>query len=320
LANGEEQTANMKDVLVIYYTQTGQQKEILDNLLAPLEADSEVKLTFHRIQPVSDYPFPWDGHSFFDAFPESFLRIPCPLTAVEEDVLNKEYDLIILGYQVWYLSPSIPFNSFLKSEAAIRLLNGKPVITVINCRNMWVMAQEKVKKSLHEIGANHVGNVVLADRHPNHVSVITIVHWMMKGRKNSYLGLFPKPGVSDKDIAESSRFGPSIITHLKNNDYATLQAALVGLGAVVVKPVLVFTDKRANTLFAKWAKLIRSKGLPGEAARRPWLKAFNYYLLFAIWVLAPVVSLLFLILHLPFLSLIRKEKRYYQSVNFKTPR
>lgn len=310
----------MKKVLVVYYTQTGQQKEILDQLLSPLEADPAVELTYHRIQPVSDYPFPWDGYTFFDAFPESFLQIPCPLQPMDDAIRQSEYDLIILGYQVWYLSPSIPFNSFLKSDEGLQLLKDKPVITVINCRNMWVMAQEKVKRLLHGVGANHVGNVVLVDRHVNHVSVITIVHWMMKGRKDSYLGLFPKPGVSDEDIAGARRFGTPIATHLKNNDYSTLQSTFVGMGAVMVKPLLVFTDKRANTLFAKWAQLIRSKGLPGETARRPWLKGFNYYLLFAIWVLAPIVSLLFLIVHLPFLSLIRKEKRYYQSVNFKTPR
>ena len=310
----------MKKVLVVYYTQTGQQKEILDNMLQPLIADPGVTLTFLRIRPVPDYPFPWDSHRFFDAFPESFLQIPCPLEPVDEQILQDDYDLIVLGYQVWYLSPSIPFHSFLKSEAANRLLKGRPVVTVINCRNMWVMAQEKVKKILHEIGANHVGNVVLVDRHLNHVSVITIVHWMMTGRKDAYLGIFPKPGVSDEDIQAASRFGTPVLTHLKSNAYEGLQQELVALGAVRIKPLLVFVDKRANVLFAKWARLIRSKGLPGERSRKPWLKAFNYYLLFAIWILAPIVSLLFLILHLPFLSLIRKETRYYQSVNFKTPR
>jgi len=310
----------MKKVLVVYYTQTGQQKEILDNMLQPLIADPGVTLTFLRIRPVPDYPFPWDSHRFFDAFPESFLQIPCPLEPVDEQILQDDYDLIVLGYQVWYLSPSIPFHSFLKSEAANRLLKGRPVVTVINCRNMWVMAQEKVKKTLHEIGANHVGNVVLVDRHLNHVSVITIVHWMMTGRKDAYLGIFPKPGVSDEDIQAASRFGTPVLTHLKSNAYEGLQQELVALGAVRIKPLLVFVDKRANVLFAKWARLIRSKGLPGERSRKPWLKAFNYYLLFAIWILAPIVSLLFLILHLPFLSLIRKETRYYQSVNFKTPR
>src|SRR5690606_2600314 len=310
----------MKRVLVIYYTQTGQQKQILDRLLAPLEVDADVELTYHRIAPVSDYPFPWDGHSFFDAFPESFLQLPCALEPVDQAVLQQDYDLIILGYQVWYLSPSIPFNAFLKSEAAHRLLHGKPVVTVINCRNMWVMAHEKVKRLLHDIGASHVGHIARVDRHLNHVSVITIVHWMMTGRKDAYLGIFPKPGVSDKDIAQSDQFGTPILAHVKRGDYSTLQAELLERGAVMIRPVLVFTDKRANTLFAKWAKLIRSKGEPGASSRRPWLKAFNYYLLFAIWVLAPIVSLLFLILHLPFLSLIKTETKYYKSVHFKMPR
>src|SRR5690606_19271382 len=151
---------------------TGQQREILDRLLSPLAADAAVELTFHQITPVVDYPFPWDGHSFFDAFPESFLQLPCEIEPIDDEILQQDYDLIILGYQVWYLSPSIPFNSFLKSEAARKLLHGKPVVTVINCRNMWVMAQEKAKRLLHDIGANHVGNVVRVDRHLNHDSVI----------------------------------------------------------------------------------------------------------------------------------------------------
>ncbi|MGK6351642.1 hypothetical protein [Parapedobacter sp. DT-150] len=310
----------MKKVLIIYYSQTGQQKEILDNILKPLAADPEVELTFHRIQPVEDYPFPWESRRFFDVFPESFLRIPCALQPMDERLLQQDYDLIILGYQVWYLSPSIPFNSFLQSEEANLLLKGKPVITVINCRNMWAMAQEKVKKSLHGMGANHVGNVALVDRHLNHISVITVVHWMMGGKKDSYLGIFPKPGVSDQDISASTKFGVPIRAHVKEGNYTTLQGELIRLGAVRVKPILVFTDKRANTMFAKWASIIRSKGLPGTAARKPWLNAFNYYLLFAIWVLAPIVSLLFLILHLPFLSIIRKEAKYIQSINFKESR
>lgn len=310
----------MKKVLVVYYTQTGQQKEILDNLLAPLAEDPGVELSFHRIRPVADYPFPWGSFSFFDAFPESFLQIPCALEPIDQQILQEDYDLIVLGYQVWYLSPSIPFNSFLKSDEAKVLLSGKPVVTVINCRNMWVMAQEKVKKALYELHANHVGNVALVDRHLNHISVITIVHWMMKGRKDSYLGLFPKPGVSERDIHESRKFGTSLLQHLRSGDYTTLQSEWVEQEAVRIKPVLVFTDKRANSMFAKWAKLIRSKGLPQAESRKPWLKAFNYYLLFAIWVLAPIVTLLFLILHLPFLSLVRKETKYYQSVQFKKPR
>src|SRR2546430_11934581 len=35
----------------------------------------------------------------------------------------------------------------LKSESGIRLLRGRPVVTVIACRNMWLIAQETDRKS-----------------------------------------------------------------------------------------------------------------------------------------------------------------------------
>lgn len=307
----------MKKVLVIYYTQTGQQKEIAEHIVMPLVADPEVEVTYHQIRPKKEYPFPWDKNDFFDAFPESFLQIPCALEPVSPAVLSDTYDLIILSYQVWYLSPSIPVNSFLRSAEAHTLLHGKPVVTVVGCRNMWVTAQEKVKLLLNNASAHLVGNIALADRHLNHVSLITLVRWMMKGKKDVYLGIFPKPGVSEKEIRESSRFGETLLAHLKIGNFETLQSQLISQKAVVVKPLLVFIDKRGNFMFSKWSKKIRKKGIPGDPARKPWLKLFNYYLFVALWFAAPIVSLLFLILHLPFISRIRRGIKYYQSVSLK---
>ena len=60
-------------------------------------------------------------------------------------ILNKKYDLIVFGHQVWYLSPSIPINSFLQNNISKKLFENTPVVTVIGCRNMWIMAQEKIK-------------------------------------------------------------------------------------------------------------------------------------------------------------------------------
>lgn len=310
-------SGKLKQVLIVYYTQTGQQKEILDNLLAPLLADRSVALTWHRITPVQDYAFPWTKARFFDVFPESFRQTPCPLQPVPESIMTGSYDLVIFGYQIWYLSPSIPANAFLMSEEGRQLLARKPVITVIGCRNMWVMAQEKVKRLLKNAGAQLVGHIVLADRHINHVSLITIVHWMMKGKKDAYLGIFPKPGVSDKDIREASRLGTPVLTHLHSGDYTGLQDTLISLRAVTVKPLLVFIEKRGSAIFARLSALIHKKGSPGSPQRSPWLKLFNYYLLFALWIIAPIVSVLFMLLYLPLLPVIYKEKKYYKSIYYK---
>lgn len=306
----------MKKVLVVYYSQSGQLSEIVKNICQPIEAD-EISVTYYKIEMEREFPFPWKKSEFFDVFPESFLQVPNKLEPIPSEVLNTDFDLIILGHQVWYLSPSIPINSFLKLPEAKTIFNNTPVVSVIACRNMWVMAQEKVKILLKNCNANLVGNIVLADRHINHISVITIVQWMFTGVKKRFLGIFPKPGVSQKDIDESTKFGDVILNGLKSDCYKSLQENLLKNKAVVVKPFLVLADSRANILFGKWANLINSKGASGSKKRVIWLKLFNYYLLFAIWVIAPIVFILFLLTYLPFWGKIQKEKKYYSSIDLK---
>ncbi|NND87981.1 MAG: dialkylresorcinol condensing enzyme DarA, partial [Flavobacteriaceae bacterium] len=163
----------MKEVLVLYYTQTGQLSEILEQITTELGTD-EVQITYQQILPTKPFPFPWNDTEFYGAFPESFLQIPQSIEPLPTSVMEKKYDLVILGYQVWFLTPSIPINSFLKTTAAKKILDNTPVITVIGCRNMWVMAQEKMKRLLKDCNAKLVGNIALVDRNINHISVITI--------------------------------------------------------------------------------------------------------------------------------------------------
>jgi len=307
----------LKKVLVIYYTQSGQLLEIAKNVTRNLSDSEEVDLTFYEIKLKNDFPFPWDRKYFYNIFPETFLQIPNELVDTDNPVLKKKYDLIILSYQVWYLTPSIPTNSFLKADIAKHLFENTPVITLIGSRNMWIMAQEKVKKLLEKNKAKLVGNIALVDRHINHISVITIIHWMFTGVKKRFLGIFPKPGVSDKDIDESIKFSPVILRNLIDGNYDNLQKELMEKDAVKIKPFLIVMDKRANFLFGKWSNLIFTKGAANSKERRPWIKMFNIYLIFAIWIIAPIVFLLFLLTFLPRMGKIKRDKQYYSSVELK---
>lgn len=300
----------MKNVLVIYYSQSGQLEEIARNIAKPFLVDQEVSVTYLNIEMVKPYPFPWQPARFFDVFTESFLQIPAEIKEPSQDVFAQKYDLVVLAYQVWYLSPSIPITSFLKSESAKQLLGNTPVVTVIGCRNMWALAQEKVKKLLKDVNASLVGNIALVDRHINHISVITIVEWMFTGKKEKYLGIFPKPGVSEKDIAESTKFGAVILNRLKANSFAGMQDNLVAIGAVEIRPFLIEMDKKANKMFKIWANLIIKK----TNSRTAWLKGFYIYLLIAIWVMSPIVYILHLITFPLKYAKIKKEKEYYKGV------
>lgn len=303
----------MKEVLIIYYSQSGQLTDILKNIVSTISEEG-VNISYYEIVPKKKFPFPWKQEEFYGAFPETFLQIPTPLESGSSEILQKKYDLVILGYTVWYLTPSIPINSFLKSAEAKTLLNNTPVVTVSASRNMWIMAQEKMKRLLVANNANLVGNIALVDRNLNHISVITIVHWLMGGKKTKMLGVFPKPGVSDADIEAASRFGAPIKEALLENEYSKLQENLLGLEAVKVDSSLIATDIRGNMVFTKWANhLIKKEG----EERKKWLVFFKYYLLFAIWLIAPIVFIVFLITYLPMYRKIQREKAFYSSVALK---
>ncbi len=300
----------MKNVLVIHYSQSGQATEIAKTLVQPLVNDNEVAVTYYEIVPEEPFPFPWTKETFFDVFPESFQQVPVPLKPVPPDVLETKYDLVILSYQVWYLSPSIPVNSFLKSDVAGQILNNTPVVTVISCRNMWMLAQEKVKALLHQKGALLKGNVAFVDKAGNLVSVVTIVDWMFSGIKRKYLGIFPLPGVSNQDIRGASVYGDLIREGLHRNDYDNLQMKIVSHGGVYVSLYLVSVDRKGNFIFEKWSRFIRNR----KKSRAAWLKVFYIYLFLAIWVISPIVFILHALTY-PFT--IKKRKKiiaYFQSV------
>lgn len=306
----------MKEILVIYYSQTGQLFDILKNITNSIEG-SDFKIYYHNILPKDEFEFPWPQQDFYNTFPESFLQIPTELKDGDPELLNKKYDLVILGYQVWYLTPSIPINSFLKSDNAKKVLKDTPVVTIVACRNMWVQAQEKMKRLLTAAQAQLVGHIALVDRHINHISVITISHWMFSGKKDHYLGIFPRPGVSEKDIKEASRFGSPIKNALLKNNFSKLQSNLLKVDAVHINPFLVLTDKRGNLIFKKWADFITKKGNKVSPERLKWIGIFKYYLLFAIWVIAPIVFIVFLLTYIPKYNKIKREKAYYSSVSLK---
>src|SRR4051812_1562839 len=132
-----------KKVLAIYYTQSGQLGDIVDHLTEPLiQAGLSVEKV--SINLAKNYPFPWTGTSFFSVMPDCVLDVPAELAPFK--LKETAYDLIILGYQAWFLSPSIPFNSLMQHPELKAVLHNTPVITVTGARNMWLNAFVRVKK------------------------------------------------------------------------------------------------------------------------------------------------------------------------------
>ncbi|MDP4131714.1 MAG: hypothetical protein Q8918_05625 [Bacteroidota bacterium] len=297
-----------KKVLAVFYTQSGQLASIIDHFTRPL-SDAGVSVEKVQVSPGTAYPFPWSGKSFFAVMPDSVNQVPGPL----EPFSFKEasYDLIILGYQAWFLSPSIPANSLMNDPGFKAIAKNCPVITVTGARNMWISAMEKVKPVLKKSGAKLVGNIALVDRHANFVSFVTILYWMFTGKKDRYLNIFPVPGVSEEDIKNTGAFGEIVIPYLQNNNWQGLQEELVDAGAVRISYPLMFIESKARKIFKVWAGIISKR-----KKRTAWLVAFKYYLLIALFIAAPIILTVDAIFFKPFLSgRIKRQKQYYSGVN-----
>jgi hypothetical protein len=297
-----------KKVLALYYSQSGQLEEIINQFTAPL-AQAGASVERVQVKPLTEYPFPWTGGSFFAVMPDSVLGKGTAL--VPFHFQHASYDLIILGYQPWFLSPSIPANSILVDQAFRQLAKDTPVVTITGARNMWLSAMESMKVSLRQMGARLVGNIALVDNHPNLISFVTIFHWMFSGKKDRYLNLFPKPGVSDDQIVYTRVYGEIVQKYLDHGHWENLQRELVQHQAVVVKYNLMFIETKAKRIFKLWAGFISKR-----KKRTAWLVVFKYYLLIALFIAAPIILTIDAVLFKPFLAgRIRKQKQYYSDVN-----
>jgi len=304
----------VKKVLVVTYSQSGQLNDIVANTIKPFEG--KVDIIWEHLKPKPDYPFPWKDIHFWDAQPECVEMIPGELEPMNFDT-NGDYDLIILGYPIWFLSPPIPITTFLKSDEAKKVMNGKPIVTIIGSRNMWVTAQENIKQMINDIGGNLVGNISLRDRNHNLPSVVTIIYWLTTGKKDRMWGIFPLPGISDKDISESKRFGKPILEAINSNDYSDLQNKLLKLKSVEIVPSVLSLEKKGKKIFGLWSKFIRKKGGPGNPARHGRLKIFKWYLLTVIFLITPIATLVFYLTYTLFYFQIKKNLKYYSGVTTK---
>lgn len=303
-------------ILVLYFTQTGQLRHILDNILQDIKDKAE--LEYVAIEPVKPYPFPWQAIPFFDTMPETVQHLPIEMKPLPESVMNAHYDLVVFGWQPWFLNPSLPITSFLQSPSA-KVLTGKPVITVIGARNMWLHAQEKVKMYLEQLDAKLVANIALVDTNTNIISTLTVIRWSFTGRKEAK-GLLPAAGVQEKDIQLAQRYGTPIFKHLTENKLDSLHQELMMIGSVKLNPALVLLEQKGIKNFRFWAKYIREKGGPGDPKRFGRVKQFKNLLIVAIFILSPLTALLAAIkLQLKKKALL-KDVAYFKRLKYEAGR
>lgn len=301
----------MFNILVISYSQSGQLTSILKNLVKDMPFD----IDFISYSTKHEFKFPWKGSDFFNTMPETVLEEVFELNPIPFQ--RGEYDLIILGYQPWFLSPSIPTTALLKYKPFQQIIKDKPIITVIGARNMWLNAQESVKKEIKQCGGKLIGNIPFIDKNNNLVSAITILHWMLTGKKEKKWGFLPIPGVSEKDITNASKFGHEISRTINDKKFNDLHYRLIQSEPININSNILFIEERAKKIFKLWALAIKKRGKK-EFTRHLLIKLFTYYLFIALFIIAPIVLSIYTLFIRPFRERsIKRKKLYFCGIELK---
>jgi hypothetical protein len=111
------------------------------------------------------------------------------------------YDLMVIAYQVWFLSPSLPVQALLQSEIAPEIFKDKQVVALCTCRNLWYSASRLMHQSLEQLGAKWLTQITVCERSPLWASFVTTPRWMLTGRRDAF-AFFPAAGISESDFRE----------------------------------------------------------------------------------------------------------------------
>jgi hypothetical protein len=264
--------------VVYLYTQTGQLREVAEAFVAPLEADGW-RIRWVAVQPRVAFPFPWSIRQFFGVFPravdpDALVQLAEPPGGFGAE--QHEEEVVVLAYQVWYLSPSLPIRSLLATHP--EAFRNRRVISLIACRNMWYSAAIEVADLLRTAGARRVEVVAATDTRQQATSLMTTLRWLLTGNREPFLW-FGRAGVGDAELARVTAVGRSIAEQGCPAD------------AAPVVPTLAAADLFAGRLFRKWGVTVRSAERFGAAARIASLVTFVVGLAIGIVAGLPLIAI-----------------------------
>jgi hypothetical protein len=275
----------MKRILLIFYSQSGEADRVATIFREEFEAAGHV-VTAERLRPEADYPYPWGSiRRFFDVMPETQLGEPPPIRPPRFDP-DAAFDLVVLVFPVWFLSPALPVQGFFRTSKAA-VLRGVPVLTVTVSRAMWQQGSETLKRLLAAGGAHQIDNVVVTHQGSPIATLVSTPRALLSGKSGRLAGVFPEAGVAEADRERVRRLATVAATGLTGTDPIS-GSLLAGHSAVTVRRWLIGPELLGWYCFHGWAYLIRALGRLGPMPRAVGVWGFALFLVLLILVGLPL--------------------------------
>ena len=209
-------------VLLVYYTYTGQSLRVLE---AAGEVFRERGCEVHKAEiEFTDqrYAERFSRFPMRRVWPDmlSVLRAQKRGATGEirtpDTVRNGDYDLICIGSPTWWQTVSMPMRSFLKSDEARKLLDGKLFVVFVVCRQYWKENFTAVRELAEQQGGRYVDGIHFTYPGGPLRSILSLTSFLGSGEyRDRYLGVrIPATNVQPEQLEQTRKFAAGLADRL----------------------------------------------------------------------------------------------------------
>jgi hypothetical protein len=213
----------MPKILFLYFTYSQQTLAVVDAMAERLiERGCKIhkaRIEFTEPRHAARFSFFPFRHVYLDLFAmlPAQLRRATGSFRMSEDLASEDYDMICIGSPTWWLTTCMPVRSFMKSDAARKLLRGKPFAAFAVCRRYWRNNLYTVRDLGVQQGGRFVKGTHFAHAGGQIRSLLSLISFLGKGEdRPHYLGVsIPSAGLKPDYRTEARSFADELVDHLR---------------------------------------------------------------------------------------------------------
>jgi hypothetical protein len=199
-------------VLFVYFTYTQQSLKVAEAMADVLrERDCDVRLARIELtdsrwsERFTRFPFRHPYGDIFGMMPAQ-VRGATGGISIPEEAKDGDYDLVVIGSPTWWIKTSVPIRSYLKSDAAGRILNKTRFAAFVVCRRYWGFNLRGVKNLGSERGGEYVDGIHFSFAGGQVRSLMSLISYFGKGEnRERYLGVRIPPTNLQPDYLEQAQ-------------------------------------------------------------------------------------------------------------------
>jgi menaquinone-dependent protoporphyrinogen IX oxidase len=205
-------TAIKPSVLFVYYTHTQQTRRVCDAMADVMRergcdvTTAPIEFTDLRFaEKFSRFPFKHAILDLLTVLPGQTFRRTGEIE-IPDAARGGDYDLVCFGSPTWFFTTNMPLRSYLKSDAAQKVLSGKRFAAYVVCRRYWSINLKEVKKLARAQGGEYVGGTKFQFAGRQIRSLVALISYFGKGvMRERLLGVKIPPTNLKPDFADEAR-------------------------------------------------------------------------------------------------------------------